>query len=171
MSGLRGRPSIRYAWIIAACFGVLLVGCSSAPPKPPPPPPPPKPPPVVMIELSGSADQNPDVNGAASPVAVRIIQLVETGSFERADVFALMDHEQQTLGSEEAGSQELVLAPSEHRSIKIDPKPGVTAIGVAALYRAIDDAQWRADAPVAPNGVTKLVATIGKLTVTLKPAP
>jgi type VI secretion system protein VasD len=165
---MRGT-SIGYAWIIVAPICVLLAQCSSAPP-PPAPPPPPKPPPVVIINLTGGADQNPDVNGVPSPVAVRIIQLTATNTFERADVFALIDHQQQTLGADQAGSQEFVLAPSEQRSITIDPKPGVTAIGVAALYRAIDDSQWRADAPVATNGPTKLAATIGKLTVTLKPA-
>lgn len=158
----------RFRRIDVVTLGVLtLAGCSSAPP----PPPPPKPPPVVLLDLSGSTDQNPDVNGTASPVAVRIIQLTGTNKFEAAEVFALIDHEQQTLGADEAGSQEIILSPAEHRSLRIDPKPGVTAIGVAAIYRDIDDAKWRATAAVAPNGPTKLAADIGKLTVTLKSAP
>ncbi len=138
-----------------------LAGCSSTPA-------PPKPPPVVTIDLSGSAEQNPDINGAASPVAVRIIELTGTNKFERAEVFALIDHEQQTLGADEAGMQEIILSPAEHRSVRIDPKPGVTAVGVAAIYRDIDGAQWRATAPVAANGPTKLAADIGKLSVTIK---
>jgi type VI secretion system protein VasD len=145
----------------------LLVACSSKPP----PPPPPKLPPVVTLTVSGSADQNPDANGAASPVVVRIIQLAGTNKFERADVFAFMDHEQQTLGADEADSQELILSPSEKRTIKIDPKPGVTAIGLAALYRDIDGAHWRAVAPIASEGPTRLAGDVGKLSVTLKSVP
>ena len=87
-----------------------------------------------------------------APVAVRIFQLTATAKFERADVFALIDREQQTLGADDAGSQEFVLAPSETRTVKLEPKPGVSAIGIAALYRDIDHAQWRADAPVAASG-------------------
>jgi type VI secretion system protein VasD len=154
-------------FLMAWPLGVALTQCSSKPP----PPPPPKPPPVVTIALAGSADQNPDVNGAASPVVVRIIQLTGTNKFERADVFALMDHEQQTLGPDEADSLEINLAPSEQRSIRIDPKPGVTSIGLLALYRDIDEAHWRDVVPVASEGPTKLSAAVGKLTVTLKPAP
>lgn len=155
------------ALILMAPVCVLLTRCSSGSPAPPPP----KPQPVVTIDLAGSADQNPDVNGGAAPVAVRIVELTDTNKFEHADVFALIDHEQQTLGTDEASSQEFILSPSERRSIKIDPKPGVTAIGVAALYRDIDDAHWHAVAPIASDGPTKLSAGIGKLTVTLKPSP
>jgi type VI secretion system protein VasD len=132
---------------------------------------PPKPPPVVSLSVTGSADQNPDVGGAPAPVAVRLIELTATARFERADVFALIDHEKQTLGSDEAGSQEFVLLPSETRTLTIEPNPAVRAIGVAVLYRDIDHARWRAVAPIAGSGPTVLQAGIGKLSVTLKVVP
>ncbi|HXT78791.1 MAG TPA: type VI secretion system lipoprotein TssJ [Acetobacteraceae bacterium] len=129
----------------------------------------PKPPAVLTLVMNGSADQNPDINGKASPVAVRVYQLTATAKFERGDVFALTEHEQQTLGSDDAGSQEFVLAPGESRTLNIELKPGVQAIGVVVLYRDIDNAKWRADAPAASSGPTNLTLTIGKLAVTLKP--
>jgi len=140
------------------CIGLSLARCG----------PPPPPPPVVSLAVTGSADQNPDVGGAPAPVAVRIIELTATGRFERADVFALIDHEKQTLGSDETGSQEFVLSPSETRTLTIEPNPAVRAIGVAVLYRDIDHAQWRAVAPIAGSGPTVLQASIGRLSVTLK---
>lgn len=166
---MTGAATTRWRSPVAAILAIALsLGrCSSAPPPPPKPPPPP----VVTLTLAGAPDQNPDVSGAPSPVAVRIIELTATNRFERADVFALIDHEKQTLDTDDAGSQEIILGPSERRTIKIDPKPGVTAIGVAALYREIDTAKWRAVAPVASEGPTKLTAEIGKLAVTLKPSP
>jgi type VI secretion system protein VasD len=144
-------------------LALLLAQCGSPPPPPPPP--------VVTIVITGSAGQNPDAGGAPSPVAVRVFQLTATAKFERADVYALIDREQQTLGTDDGGSQEFVLSPSESKTLTIEPKPGISAIGVTALYRDIDHAQWRADAPVASSGPTKLAAGIGTLTVTLKPAP
>jgi type VI secretion system protein VasD len=42
---------------------------------------------------------------------------------------------------------------------------------VTAFYRDIDHAQWRADAPIASSGPTKLAADIGALAVTLKSTP
>jgi len=129
----------------------------------------PKPPGVVTLTMIGSADQNPDGSGKAAPVAVRIYQLTQTAKFERADVFALTEHEPQTLGQDDAGSQEFVLSPGETLTKTFELKPGVQAVGVVVLYRDIDNAQWRADAAVATSGPTKLTLNVGKLAITLKP--
>jgi type VI secretion system protein VasD len=131
---------------------------------------PPKPPAVLTLVMIGGADQNPDASGKPAPVAVRIFQLTATAKFERADVFALTEHEQQTLGQDDAGSQEFVLSPSETQTKTFELKPGVQAVGVAVLYRDIDQAQWRADAPVASSGPTKLALAVGRLAISLKPA-
>lgn len=132
-------------------------------PKPPPPPA------VVTLTTIGSADQNPDASGQAAPVAVRIYQLTQTAKFERSDVFALTEHEQQTLGQDDVASQEVVLSPGETQTMTFEPKQGVQAIGVVVLYRDVDVAQWRADAPVADSGPTKLILNVGRLAITLKP--
>ncbi len=129
----------------------------------------PKPPAVLTLTMIGGADQNPDAAGKAAPVAVRIYQLTQTAKFESADVFALTEHERQTLGQDDAGSQEFVLSPGETQTKKFELKAGVQAVGVAVLYRDIDNAQWRADAAVATSGPTKLTLTVGKLAITLKP--
>ena len=129
----------------------------------------PKPPGVVTLTMIGSADQNPDSAGKAAPVAVHIYQLTQTAKFERSDVFALTEHEQQTLGQDDAASQEFVLSPGETQTKTFELKTGVQAIGVVVLYRDIDNAQWRADAAVATSGPTKLTLNVGKLAITLKP--
>ena len=133
-------------------------------------PPPPKPPPELTLVMTGSADQNPDHSGKPSPVAVRIYQLTATAKFERADVFALTEHEQQTLGQDSVSSQEFVLSPGESQTKTFELKQGVQAIGVVVLYRDIDNAQWRATAPAASSGPTKLALGVGRLAITLKPA-
>ncbi len=130
----------------------------------------PKPPAVLTLVMVGSADQNPDAAGKPAPVAVRIYQLTSTARFERGDVFALTEHEQETLGQDDAGSQEFVLSPGETQTKTFELKPGVQAIGVVVLYRDIDQSQWRADAPAADSGPTKLLLNVGKLAITLKPS-
>jgi type VI secretion system protein VasD len=131
----------------------------------------PKPPAVLTLTMIGSADQNPSLAGKPAPVAVRIYQLTATAKFERGDVFALTEHEQQTLGSDDAGSQEFVLSPGETQTKTFELKPMVQAIGIVVLYRDIDNSQWRADAPAAVSGPTKLLLNVGKLAISLKPAP
>jgi type VI secretion system protein VasD len=160
---MRGRAGFPVLLVMGTA--ALLADCGKAPP------PEVKPPPVVTLVMTASADQNPDVAGMAAPVAVRVFELTSTAKFERAEVFALIDHEHETLGSDEASSQEFILLPSEMRTQRFEPKPGVNAVGIAALYRDVDHAQWRAFAPVVANGPTKLAATIGRLAVTLRAVP
>lgn len=141
------------------CVGALS-GCGPSP----------KPPPVLNLAIVGAASQNPDGTGAAQPVALRVYQLSATAKFEAADVFALKDREAATLGTESAGSQEILVAPGEKKTVKIDLKPMVSSIGVAAMFQNIDAAAWRATQPAAANGPTDLVAKIDTLAVTLTPA-
>jgi len=130
----------------------------------------PKPPAVLTLVITGSPDQNPDPAGKPAPVAVRIFQLTATAKFERSDWTALTEREQATLGQDDAGSEEVVVSPGQTLTKTIQLKPNVQAVGVVVLYRDIDHAQWRADAPVADSGPTKLTLEVGKLAVTLKPA-
>lgn len=137
---------------------LALARCGGAPP-----------PPVLYLTISGTAGQNPDAAGQASPVAVRVYQLSGTAKFEQSDVFALKDNEAKTLGTEAAaGSQEYLIAPGDTRKVTINLKPMVSSIGVAVLYRDIDHAKWRATAPANASGPTTLSAAVGKLAVTLK---
>ncbi len=146
-----------------AIFGVLgLLALTRCAPAPPPPP-------VLMLTIAGSADQNPDTAGRASPVAVRVYQLSGTAKFEQSDIFALKDSEKKTLGSEAAAdSLEYLISPGETKKVTIDLKPMVSSIGVAVMYRDIDQAKWRSAAPANAHGPTAYTAAIGKLTLTLK---
>jgi type VI secretion system protein VasD len=139
-------------------FGLLALTQCGAPPNPP----------ILNLTINGGADQNPDPAGKAQPVAVRIYQLSATAKFGQADIFALKDREAATLGTESAGSQELLISPGETKTVTVNLKPSVSAAGVAVLFQSIDAATWRATAPVNAAGPTNLTATIGKLTVTLK---
>lgn len=131
----------------------------------------PTPPPPAVLDLSIAAgpDQNPDVTGRPAPVAVRVFYLAASAKFERADVFALTEREAATLGADSMGSEEFVLRPGETRAINRMPKSGVQFLGVAVLFRDIDRARWRAVAPVAASGPTKLQLATAGIRVTLAP--
>lgn len=135
----------------------VLAGCASPPP----------PPPALALTITGGANQNPDPSGTAAPVAVRIIQLTSTGSFMRADVFALINREQATLGADDLGSEEVLVAPGQTVTVSHPLKPGVNALGIAVLFRDIDHATWRLTAPVPSTGTVKLKLTTNGLVATL----
>ncbi len=144
---------------------LLLTYCGS-----PPPPPPPPAPPLLTLTIKAGPDQNPDSSGHPTPVAIRLFLLNGTAKFERADVFALSERERATLGDDTAGSEEFVVRPGETRMIEREPKKGVQFLGVAVMFRDIDQATWRAIAPIAASGRTRLVLTTGGLKTTLAPA-
>jgi type VI secretion system protein VasD len=144
----------------ALALAGLLAACSSPPPPPPPPG-------IVELTISASADVNPDVEGRASPVIVRVYQLASAVKFENVDFFALFDKEQATLGADLLGREEVAVSPGEEKKLTINLKPDARSIGVAAAFRDIDQAQWRADAEVPPHGTTPAKAELSKLAVTL----
>jgi type VI secretion system protein VasD len=140
--------------------GLLLARCSPAP----------KPPAVLTLTMVGGADQNADPGGKAAPIAIKVYQLTATAKFQSSDWTALTEQETQTLGQDEAApSQQFVVAPGETQTQSFTLKMGVQNIGIVALYRDIDHAQWRAMAPAADSGPTKLTLTIAKLAVALQP--
>lgn len=138
----------------------LLSGCA-APPKPPPPP-------VLDLNIIAGADQNPETDGHPAPVGIRLYYLGATGGFERADVYALMNAEAATLGADLLGSETLLLSPGQTMKVHRELKPGTQFLGATVLFRDIDHAKWRADAPVAPNGQTALNLTTQKLSMSLR---
>ncbi len=148
--------------VVVLSLTLALAGCAAQPPAAPP---------ILNLTITGSPDQNPDGVGRASPVAVRVYQLSGAAKFEQSDVFALKDNEAKTLASEEAGpSQEFLIAPGEKKTVTIALKPMVSAIGVAAWYRDIDNARWRAVQPANASGPTTLAATCNRLALVLKSA-
>jgi type VI secretion system protein VasD len=149
---------------------LLLTGCSAKPPPPPAPPPPPKPA-TLSLAITCGADQNPDAAGQPEPLAMRLYLLTDQAKFEHADFFALTEREHATLGDDVVASEELLMRPGEMRSIERTPKPGVQALGVAALFRDIDHATWRAIQPIAATGPTRLRLATAGLGISLQPQP
>jgi type VI secretion system protein VasD len=141
---------------------LALTGFGCGGPAPPPPP-------VLDLTVTGSADQNPGADGKPQPVAVHLYQLAATQKFAAADVFALVEREKVTLGQDDLDSSTIVLKPSEKQTVKQEMKAGTQALGVVVFFYDINHAQWRASAPVAASGTSKLVLQVERLAVTLKP--
>jgi type VI secretion system protein VasD len=127
-----------------------LVGCSSPPPKPPQPV-------NVKLTLAASPDVNPDGQNRPSPIVVRIYQLKDDTGFKDADYFALYDKEAATLAAALVSRVEFELAPGEKRTADYAVSPDTRYIGVAAAYRDIRNAQWRAQSGTTEKGVADLI--------------
>ncbi len=126
------REPIVRAIVITAILAVLGA-CASKPPE--------------DVTLKGSLqaveDVNPDSNGRASPLVVKIYQLKSKDKFDLADFFPLFDQAEATLGADMLAVEDIMLTPGEYRSYEGEFDPQTRYIGVVAAYRDIHQAQWK----------------------------
>ena len=104
------------------------------------------------------------------PVALQIYLLNAGGRFAATDSYALMDRAAAVLGEDASATETALVRPGETKTLTLLPKPGVQVLGIAVMFRDIDRATWRVQAPVAPRGPTKLLLSINGLRATLVPA-
>lgn len=149
-------------WLILNLF---FLGCSSTPePEPPPPPT------IVKLEITSAALVNPDVDGKAAPVMLRIYELRETSSFNSADFFALFNNEQATLSADLVRKQELLIKPGDTKELTLEPDDDVRAMGFFAAFRQLDTAQWRGVEPVTAHQTQSYTVKLENVQLTVKSA-
>jgi type VI secretion system protein VasD len=148
---------------LACLAAATLAGCGGAPPPPPPT--------IAEISIAASADANPDAAGRGAPVAVRVYQLTSTAAFQQADFFELYQRDQEILGADLAGRDELLVTPGGMQQLRKELRPGVNYIGVIAAFRDIQNANWRATAVPPQNQTTAVQVTVQGLSVNVSMAP
>jgi type VI secretion system protein VasD len=146
-----------FAVSAAVALSLTMAACGGSPP----------PPGNVDLTITATDDINPDPAGRASPVVLRVYQLAEPTTFQTADFFQLFDKESPTLGADLVAREEVTIPPGGTLSVPIALKPNAQRIGIAAAFRDIDKASWRAVIEVPPNKTTKVKAEVMKLQVSL----
>ncbi|MCX7059121.1 MAG: type VI secretion system lipoprotein TssJ [Proteobacteria bacterium] len=132
--------------IVVVALAALAGGCASKPPAPPPPPPP-----VVMsLAVHLASDGNPDGEGRASPVVVRIYQLRSEDAFKGLDLEALYYRDKDALAADLVARDEWTLRPGEAHDSKWQLAPEVRAIAVVGALRSYRAVPWRVSIPVLP---------------------
>jgi type VI secretion system protein VasD len=151
--GLVSARALR-SLLLVCVAGAALTACAAKPAKPTP----------THAYLTATATVNPDANGRASPIVVRLFQLRNDGEFAAADFFALYGKEKETLASTLISREEYVLAPGETRTIDLALDPQARVIGALAAFRDIRSAHWRA---LTQTPEKKLTDLLGKDSLTL----
>lgn len=105
----------------------------------------------IEATLVGGPNLNPNLEGRASPVVVRLFELKRTGAFEAAGLAALFDRSQQALGADLVAQQEFILRPGEIRRYERTGSPMAAALGLAAAFRTPEKDSWRLVVPLAPG--------------------
>lgn len=138
---------MKWGWLIfvAVC---LISACGFFKKKPPPPPPEPT---RVVVEFEATGDINPDPEGRASPVVVRIYYLKSFSQFQKADFISLFENDQELLGNDLISKEEIILKPNEKRTLHSQIPDVTRAIGFLGSFRNYGEAEWRIIATVYKN--------------------
>lgn len=152
--------------VLVAASMVLATACAKAPVVEPPAPV------TVLVDAGAGPDANPDREGRASPVVLRVYQLADDASFGKADFFALWDQEQATLAAAVVGRHELTLAPGARGEARFTLDPRVRSIGVAAALRDFRGVSWKASVAIpeqaAPGSIIRLMVAVDSRAVTAR---
>ena len=145
------QHSSRFAAMLLACLGaVALQACGSSP---------------TRVEAQVTAA--PDVN-EGRPIVLRLYELKTTGSFEGADFYSIFDREAATLGGDLMAREELNLRPGQQQKVERATAPDTQYLGVAAAYRNIDRASWRATYPLKREKTNKITIDLGANAVSIR---
>ena len=155
---------LRWGYAVVGLLTVsLLHACGSTSPPPPP-----------LLQGTIKADQaaNPNLNGRASPIVVRVYELRSPAAFSGADFFALFDNESETLARDLVGrSEEYGLSPAETQPYKRQLQPDTKFIGVVAAFRDLEHSRWRQVVPVPAERQSTIAIGIEARAVTLTVGP
>jgi type VI secretion system protein VasD len=105
----------------------------------------------VELTVVGGTELNPNAQGRASPVVVRIFDLSAAKTFESADFEALFEHPGDALKHDLIAQEEFVLRPGDIQQRNRSLQPQVRALGVAAGFRDLEHAVWHLTVPVKPG--------------------
>jgi type VI secretion system protein VasD len=147
-------PQWGYA-VVGFLIVSLLNACGSAAP------------PLLQGTIKVDQAANPDLNGRASPVVVRVYELRSPGAFSAADFFSLFEKESETLAGDLVGREEYGLRPAETRPYRRQLQPDTKFIGVVAAFRDLEHARWRQVATVPAERESTIAIGIEARTVTV----
>jgi type VI secretion system protein VasD len=153
----------RAAKALAVLLGVLLIGRPLALAQPTPPagstP--------VELTVVGGTELNPNAQGRASPVVVRIFELAGTAAFEAGDFATLTEHPDAALKHDLIAQDEFVLRPGEIQPHNGELGSQVRALGVVAGFRDLEHAVWRLTVPLKSGTRNFLLIDVDKDTIRL----
>jgi len=145
--------------LICCLFAAVLVlgGCAEKKPSPT----------VISLAVSAALDINPNAQGRASPVVLRIYQLASPAAFAEADFFQLFEQDAAILGKDMIARDEIIVTPGAAQKLSFEAAPDVRHVGVVAAYRETETSVWRATADIVPEKINSYAVQINALAVSL----
>lgn len=148
---------------VAALVGLgflCLCACSSVPD-----------PTSVTVEIHAANNVNPDGNGQADPIVVRVYLLQKKDTFTSSEFNALYLSDKQVLASDIVSTQEFEVNPGKTVTFTTPDAQTANVVGVLAAYRDIANANWRTVVDIKPHEENAFIASLklGAVSIEQKP--
>jgi len=150
-------------WLVTGLVILLLTACGKKPP-----PSPPQAQTLVNIDIKVAADINQDRNGRPSPLALRVYQLKTDSQFNGSDFISLYEKDVSILGADLVQKDEMVLQADGKYTLKPALGADVSVIGVMALFREYEQANWRASIAITPQTSNQINIQISGTSLTVR---
>lgn len=151
--------------IAAVALGLpLLAACAAGTFAPPPSAAvasAPAKPTIAALSISTAQDMNPDGEGKATPVVVRVFRLASAGAFEKAKYDDLFEKDEATLGPDLIGTVDILIEPGMAETFDRTLTERDRYLGFVVTYRDAERSQWRALVPVRQRNITKVDVEVG----------
>lgn len=121
--------------------------------------------PYTTLKFTVSNRVNPDLNGRASPVVVKIYELQSKTIFENQDFFMIYDEADNIFGPDLVSQDTLSLSPSEELSYDIKMAPGSRYVGIVVAYRDLENSKWREVIEIDHKGYNTYKLIVDKLSI------
>ncbi|OAN17832.1 Type VI secretion lipoprotein/VasD [Photobacterium jeanii] len=107
---------------------------------------------VVVAHIEAANNINPNIDGLASPLEVRIYQLADSEAFKQANFLDLYNDDQGALKADLLSKRQLAsVLPSGKQSVEIPQINEVKYIGVIAAFANYREAKNKAIVAVEPD--------------------
>ncbi|MBK1735818.1 type VI secretion system-associated lipoprotein [Halorhodospira abdelmalekii] len=127
----------RWGSVGALALGLLLMtGCN----------------PQIRLTLDADADINPNAEGDALSLLLRIYQLDSSETFSQLDYDELLFDDGEALGSSLIERHEVVIRPRQYEHLDLPMASAAQQLGVVAFYREPASSGWRASETL-PSGL------------------
>ncbi len=147
---MRSRHLLLFFILVLPLF---FVGCGGK--KAPPPT-------QLTAKFLASSQVNPNAEGTPSPVVVRFYELKTPGTFEDTDFFTLYDDDTAVLGADLVARDEFKVMPGEELPLLRELDPKTRFVGVMAAFRDLNNAIWRATAPITLHQLNAYTILLGR---------
>jgi len=145
--------------IILMVISVLMSGCTVANYVVPA---------YTTLKFEISDDVNPDLNGRASPVVVKVFELSSRTLFDSQDFFSLYDEPKNVLGPDLMVKNEFEFAPGSQHKYELSLSPGIRYAGILVAYQDIENARWREVVEIDTTEYRTYDVIIGELSVFIR---